>query len=71
MQTHNGGSTFRGPNVYAEAGLGTGGNQIVNAKTGSIPGGRNLTGDWHPTVLYLLLLLVVEWAAFIWITKYL
>lgn len=44
----------------------------MNSKTGAIPGGKGVAmGDWHPTVVYLLLLLAIEWAAFIWITKYL
>jgi len=72
MRTHSG-NNYRGiPNQYYDAGnpsLGTGGNQPVNSKTGgAVDTGTN---QWHPTVLYLLGLLVIEWAAFIVLTKYL
>lgn len=52
-----------------DASLGTGGNQTVNSASGKIIGGSR-TGTWEPTVLYLLGLLIVEWVAFIFITKF-
>jgi hypothetical protein len=48
--------------------LGTGGSQIMDAQTGTIPGS---VGAWHPTILYLFALLVVEWAALVFLSKYL
>lgn len=61
---------FRGPNPYAmqNGSLGTGGSQIMDAQTGTIPGS---VGAWHPTILYLFALLVVEWAALVFLSKYL
>lgn len=69
MQTHRG-NNYRGVSAHADVGLsGTGGNQVANAKSGSIPGFAS-TGDWHPTVLYLIGLLILEWTAFLILTKY-
>lgn len=66
MQTRSG-HPFRGQFPYGDSGLGTGGNQVTNAQTGSIAGG---VGQWHPTVIYLLILLVIEWAVFLFINKF-
>lgn len=60
---------YRGMATFNSPEAGTGGNQVFNAKTGEIKQG--VTGQWHPTVLYLLALLVVEWAAFLLLSKYL
>lgn len=61
--------TYRGIDFLSSGG-GTGGNQIMNASTGTLKEPVSNTG-WHPTVLYLIALLVVEWAAFIVLNKYL
>jgi len=70
MRVQHSGASYRGLSVYPQENHGTGGNQTVNAQTGSVPGNIGV-GDWHPTVLYLLGLLVVEWAVFLALTKYL
>ena len=68
MQTRSG-SPYRGLYPYESKGLGTGGNQVANAQSGMIPGKSGL-GQWHPTVIYLLILLVIEWAVFLFINKF-
>jgi len=62
-------SAFRGPSPYATDGgsMGTGGNQVMDVQSGTIPGS---VGGWHPTVLYLFALLVVEWIALVILSKY-
>jgi len=60
---------FRGTSPYASMGFATGGNEPVNPTTGAIAGTD--TAKWHPTVVYLFGLLVVEWAIFVLLTKYL
>lgn len=42
---------------------------MTNAVTGKVPGGAGV-GDWHPTVIYLLLLLVIEWVVFLFINSF-
>lgn len=41
----------------------------MDNQTGAVSGGLSL-GNWHPTVVYLLILLVVEWAAFLFINSF-
>jgi hypothetical protein len=41
---------------------------VQNAQTGMVPGSSG-TGAWHPTVIYLLVLLVIEWAVFLFINS--
>lgn len=62
-------TAFRGPSSYPNngAGMSTGGSVVVNNNTGTVPGS---VGSWHPTVLYLFALLVVEWVVLVWISKY-
>lgn len=61
---------FRGPSGYVAGGasLGTGGNQVMNAQTGTVS--STSIGGWHPTILYLFALLVVEWVVLVWLQKY-
>lgn len=70
MRVHSTAGTYRGLSVYPSESHGTGGNQTMSAQTGAVPGAIG-SKDWHPTVLYLLGLLVVEWAIFIALSKYL
>jgi len=39
----------------------------MDVQSGTIPGS---VGGWHPTVLYLFALLVVEWIALVILSKY-
>lgn len=41
----------------------------MDSKTGAVPGNVGM-GAWHPTVIYLLILLVIEWAVFLFINKF-
>jgi hypothetical protein len=66
--SHSGGK-FRGISANADVGLGTGGNQVVNSKSGQVPGG-GMVGTWQPTILYLVGLLFVEWAVFLVLSKF-
>lgn len=63
--------SFRGPSAYVNAGasLGSGGNQTMDAQTGTVTG-AGMVGDWHPTIIYLVALLAVEWIALVVISKY-
>lgn len=64
---NNWSSSYRGLAPFGDnSGLGTGGNQVTDAQSGMIAGA---VGSWHPTVIYLLLLLVVEWAVFLFINS--
>jgi len=60
---------FRGPTPYADvsASFGVGGNQVMDASTGTVPGS---VGAWHPTILYLFGLLVVEWLLLVFVSRY-
>jgi len=40
----------------------------MDSKSNSIPGSG--VGSWHPTVIYLLILLVLEWAVFLFINSF-
>lgn len=60
---------FRGANPYADSGFNTGGNSVVSNATG-IAQGANQGTSWHPTILYLFGLLVVEWVLLFVLQKY-
>ena len=71
MKMHGAGAGhYRGSSIYSDVDShGVGGNQVVNNQSGGIPGTNSLS-DWHPTVLYLLGLLIVEWIAFVVLSHY-
>ena len=71
MRVHGaGGHSYRGSSVYTDMDShGVGGNQVVNNQSGNIPGSSTLS-EWHPTILYLLGLLVLEWIAFVALSQF-
>ena len=71
MKLHGaGGNAYRGSSIYSDVDShGVGGNQVVGNQTGGIPGSNTLQ-DWHPTILYLLGLLILEWIAFVVLSNY-
>ena len=54
--------------INAGAGAGSGGMAPIASPSG---GGGNIAGGWHPTVLYMLALIVAEVVAVAWISKHL
>ena len=71
MKIHGAGAHgYRGSSIYPDVDShGVGGNQVVGNQTGSIPGSSSLQ-NWHPTILYLLGLLIVEWFVFVLLSNY-
>lgn len=61
---------FRGAPVFDGGGFGTGGNTGMAKVTGKVKTSPVSTGSWHPTVIYLIALLVVEWIAFVCLVKF-
>lgn len=61
---------FRGHPVFHDAGFGTGGNTGMAKETGKVGVGSMSTSQWHPTVMYLVGLLIVEWVALGFIVKF-
>ena len=71
MRIHGAGSGgYRGSSIYSDVDShGVGGSQVVNNQSGGIPGSSALSA-WHPTILYLLGLLILEWVVFVALSQF-